>query len=223
MDQNNRIDNFLIIDVETGGKIAKKHQVIEFAAIWVESTNFKEIDRYSSLILPYGKYGITQEALDANGIKIEEIAEEGKELDQVVKIIIEKTIKCNKSKMKGKKTIVVAQNALFDIGFLQQMFKETKQDLSKILTGSTDFFGNFQPVYMDTLFLGRSKYANDESKVSFSLSSLCQYENVDLINAHRAMADVESTLELLKKYISAIRDGQSGALYDPRKNFKFQL
>lgn len=223
MESNNRVDNFLVLDFETGGRNCKKQLAIEFAGIWVDGTTFKEIDRYQSLILPYGEYDIEQQALDANGIKLEEIAEGGISVDELVKEIIKRTEASNKGKMRGKKTILVGQNILFDIGFLQQIFKETKQDLSKYFTGSDDFYGNFQPVYFDTLFIGRVKYAQDLDKTSFNLSSLCQYEVIDLINAHRAMADTESTLELFKKYISNLRSGSSSEMYDPRQDFKFQI
>jgi DNA polymerase III alpha subunit (gram-positive type) len=95
--------------------------------------------------------------------------------------------------------------------------------MSKYFTGSKDFYGNFQPAYFDTQYMGRAKYALDENKTAFNLKSLCEYESVDLIDAHRAMADTESTLELFKKYISALRNGQSGQLFNPRKDFKFQI
>lgn len=223
---NPRIDNFIVLDFETGGRSATNNLAIEFAAIWVDSYDFREIDRYSALILPYSDIlTIEAEALEANGITIEEIAMQGVELSQVVSNIISKTMNCNKNKSRGKKTVIVGQNASFDISFLQQIFHATKQDLSKIFTGSKDYFGNFQPTYIDTLYLGRTKYATDLDKTSFNLSSLAQYEQIDLVNAHRAMADVESTLSVFMSYVLSMRNNsaESGGVYNIRDNFKFQF
>ena len=225
MNSNPRVGNFLICDFETGGFKAKKNLALEFAGIWVESTDFKEIARYESLILPYSDdLTIDPKALEANGIKLEDIAELGLDVIEVVKKIIEFTELSNKGKMRGKKTILIGQNIPFDIQFLQQIFKHCKQDLSKYFEGADDFYGNFQPYYMDTSHLGRLKYATDELKTAFSLGNLCSYEQVDIIEAHRAMNDVEATKELFIKYALQLREGTgSGEAYSFRKNFKFQI
>jgi DNA polymerase III epsilon subunit-like protein len=225
MQSNNRVDNILVMDFETGGLDSKKNLALEFAGIWVESTDFREIDRYEALILPYSDdLTIEEKALESNGIKLEEIAELGIEVTDLVKNIISRTEKSNQGKMRGKKTIIVGQNAMFDIPFLQQIFKLTKQDLSKYFAGNKDYFGNFVPAYLDTQYMGRLKYAQDELKTTFNLSSLCAYEQVDLINAHRAMNDVEATLELFKRYILSLREGSAtGETYSFRKNFTFQI
>lgn len=224
MDTNPRVDNYLIFDFETGGKVASKNLAIEFAGIWIDSYDFREIDRYEDLILPYSDaLTIEQAALDANGIALEEIAEFGVELDVVVKTIIEKTVKCNEGKMRGKKTILVGQNVIFDIPFLQQIFKVTKQDLSKYFTGDKDYFGNFSPTYMDTLFMGRNRHAQDEQKIAFGLKELCQYEDIDLTNSHRAMPDTESTKELFIKFMTALRGDSNSSVYNHRDHFKFQI
>jgi len=222
---NPRIDNFLIFDFETGGFDASKNSALEFAGIWIDSYDFREIDRYEALILPFGDYTIEQQALNANGIKIEEIAEHGVDVSVVVANIIEKTNICSKGKMRGKKTVLVGQDVFFDIGFLYQIFKETKEDMSKVFSGKKDFFGNFQPQTIDTLYLGRTKHAQALDKTTFNLTSLCQYDDIDLINAHRAMSDVESTLALFVKYMQSLRSGNTDdtGVYKFREHFKFQL
>jgi len=225
MNSNPRIDNLLIMDFETGGFESKKNLALEFAGIWVESTDFREIARFESLILPYSDtLTIEPKALESNGIKLEDLAENGIEVTEVVKKIIELTELSNKGKMRGKKTILVGQNIMFDIPFLQQIFSLTKQDLSKYFSGNKDYFGNFIPAYIDTQYLGRLKYAQDEQKTAFSLGNLCAYEQVDLIEAHRAMNDVEATKGVIVKYLLALREGSgSGETYSARKNFKFQI
>ena len=216
----------MVFDFETGGKDCRKNLALEFAAIWVDGYDFREIDRYEALILPYDdNLTIEAAALSVNGIDIEDIAENGVELDIVVRNIIKKTEDCNEGKMRGKKTICVGQNATFDIGFLQQIFKNQKQDLSKIFTGDKDFYGNFQPVYFDTLYMARNKYGQDLERTSFSLGDLAKYEQIDLVDAHRGMPDVETTLAIFVKYMTAIRSGSEddAGVYNFRDNFKFQF
>lgn len=225
MNSNPRVDSYLICDFETGGFSSRKNLALEFAGIWVDSTDFHEIGRYEALILPFSEnLTIEPKALEANGIQLEDLADNGVEVSEVVSNIIRLTQESNKGKMRGKKTILVGQNITFDIGFFQQIFKHTKQDISKYFSGQEDFYGNFQPRYFDTMDIGRSKYAQDEQKTAFSLKDLCQYEQVDLIDAHRAMNDVEATKELFIKYMLALRSGAgSGDVYSFRKDFKFQI
>lgn len=219
---NPRCNPIMVFDFETGGFDCRKQPAIEFAAIWLDPVDFKHIDSYEAVIKAYNDMEIDPKALEVNGITPEEI-EDGEELAVVVKEIIARTEAVNKGQMRGKKCILAGQSVQFDIGFLQAIFKETKQDLSKIFEGAKDFYGNFQPAAIDTQYLGRTKHA-DSDKTAFGLSNLCSYENIDLVDAHRAMNDVISTVDLVINYMLSLREGNEGAKsYRYRDEFKFQI
>lgn len=214
------------MDFETGGFDFKKHSAMEFAGIWIDSSDFREICRYESIIKPYDEnHVVDPKAFAIHGITPEESAA-GEELSVVVQKIFELTELANEGKSRGGKTILVGQNIDFDIAFLQDIFKRTKREMSKIFAGSKDFFGNFQPARFDTLHLGLAKYANIEDETGFSLSDLCLKEGVDIVDAHRAMNDVEPTKELFIKFLMNLRNNSSTEgveKFNFRKTFKFQI
>lgn len=61
------------------------------------------------------------------------------------------------------KPVLVGQNIAFDIGFLQQLvnYAGLAAEFEKTFSGSRDYYGNFQPHYIDTLALGRLAFAAD--------------------------------------------------------------
>lgn len=221
MAENRYLHNYLVFDFETGGLHCKKNLALEFAGIWINGETFEEIDRYESLILPYSDdLTITEKALEKNGIQLEEIAEKGIDVSEVVASIVAKTEKANKDKSRGIKTMLVGQNVIFDIGFLKQIFSLNKTDL-KIFAGS-EGFNDYELFYFDTEKLGRIR---NSKEARFTLTHLCQYDNIDLIGAHRAMNDVISTKDLFVTYMNALKGNSSDVDLSSsvRKKFSFQI
>lgn len=220
---NPHCNPFLVFDFETGGFSPTKNPAVEFAGIWIDPVEFKEICRYESIIKPFDpKLEITEGALKANGLTRDQI-NSGEDLNVVVDNIIKFSEMANKGRKAGKKTFLVGQNVLFDIGFLQQIFKYAKKDISKYFECKEDFFKNQIPASLDTLLMGRTKHASDDLKVKFGLRDLCIYENIDLINAHRAMNDVEATTDLFLQFMQGVRSGNNQVESSFRNNFTFQL
>lgn len=206
------------MDFETGGYFSQKNAITEFAGIWIESDDMSEIDRFDSLLKPYDDSLIyTPEALKATNIKLEMLVD-GCETSELVEIICLITEEANKSKTKHKKTILVGHNIGFDIGFLQAVFKREKVDLSKFFAGYIDYEKNFQPSYIDTMYLSRNK---NPLLNTHTLTDACIREDVELSGAHRAMNDVEATLDLFKKYSFLFRNGTSDLSEDD--NFKYEM
>jgi DNA polymerase III alpha subunit (gram-positive type) len=224
---NPRCSNFLIMDFETGGLSPRKNPATEFAGVWVESSDLSTIASYETLIKPYdNNLMYEKEALNLTGLSIERMVDEGQDVKMVVETIVKNSELANKDKQRGKKLIVVGHNIQFDIGFLQQIFKYAKVDMSKYFSGDKDYFGNFQPSYLDTLNISRAKFANQEDVVQFNLDAVCVLEDVDLVDAHRAMNDVLATKEVLLKYLQSLRSGGQGSEdseFRFRNKFKFQF
>lgn len=76
-------------------------------------------------------------------------------------------------------TVVVAHNALFDLGFLKSELTLSQRPFPSL-------------VVLDTLRLAR----NNITSGSYSLGALCQQFGIILDDAHRALADVRATREL---------------------------
>jgi DNA polymerase III alpha subunit (gram-positive type) len=45
----------------------------------------------------------------------------------------------------------------------------------------------------------------DENNVDYKLGTCCQKAGVELVNAHRAMADVEATADLFRYLVNCLR------------------
>ncbi|OIJ22044.1 hypothetical protein BKP45_05040 [Anaerobacillus alkalidiazotrophicus] len=78
-------------------------------------------------------------------------------------------------------SLLVAHNAAFDLGFLHYGFKRNGLE-----TFNNDF--------IDTLTISR-----DRHYYPHKLEDMCERYNIELKNAHRALADVIATFELLTK------------------------
>lgn len=83
--------------------------------------------------------------------------------------------------------IVVAHNAKFDLGFLKHQFGITPQ------------------YWYDTLEISKSLYPDVKGH---KLGNICERAGIELNNAHRAIADVMATVELLNKQLNKPGVGQ---------------
>jgi len=112
---------------------------------------------------------------------------------------------------KFQKPILAGHNWTdFDNDFLIAIFQHCKKDLSKLLTGRTDYFGNFQPACIDTLHLSRLKWQDDETMNDFKLGTVIEKSGLELPDAHRAMNDVVANKDLLVAFVNDLRVDNSG-------------
>lgn len=192
----NKINPYIIIDFETGGVDPKLNPVTEFAGISINGDDFSQLHSYETLFNYYSELEYTEGAMKATGIT-HEIISTGAAFKDAMSGIIDFF---EKSKIHGTsaqyKPVLVGHNLKFDIGFLHQIFSIAKKDLSKYVQGDFDYFGNFQPVYLDTLSLSRLAWGNDETMPNYKLESCIEKAGLELNDAHRAMNDVKGTVEL---------------------------
>lgn len=225
----NKNNPYLVIDFETGGFDCRRCAVTEIAVKILSGDTLKELGRYEAYIKPYGAYEYDQEALDFTGITLEKLDREGKELSVVIKelcqVIDEAREKDGTKSSHNKKPIMVGQNIQFDKGFCHQMFKETKTDLKKYFSGEIDFFGNFHPESIDSIHLAKLTFGNDEMVTSYKLTLICGKLGIDIVDAHKAMNDVDATGNVLSSLTSRLRSGETGTNSDKirvRNDFHFE-
>jgi DNA polymerase III subunit epsilon len=164
-----KLGPFTIFDVETTGMSPVYHRIVEIAAIKIGVDG--EVEKFSSLINPNTSipfsvskiHGITNEMV-MNKAGFDEVG--GRFIDF------------------AHGTALVAHNARFDLGFLQESLAREGLNL---WNGKT----------MDTIPLIKQAYPGLKS---YSLQYLRQVFNLkaDVGPAHRAFADVEWTLEIFE-------------------------
>lgn len=200
--------NFVVFDLETGGLSHEKNPVLE-VAMFVLDSNLEYGDEYDSLIKPYGDLAIQQQALDANGIDLSIVEKIGKDVDVAVNDIIKFL---QKQKSGKEKPILVGHNIdKFDIPFLDAMFTFCKKDLSKYVND------NFT---IDTMWWSRICW---QESPNYKLGTCIQNAGIELVNAHRAVADTKATRELLKKFLKGLRGEGVAMVEEKRTRESFQF
>ena len=241
-----KLNYIICFDFETGGLDPKKHAVTQIAMEVLDPVNLSPIAKYESYVLPYSKpkkktgsrivkknerdneelYEYTEKALDFTNITMDLLDDVGKHIEDVCEGIVDIFKKANPQNNRSYKPILLGQNVKFDIGFLQQISERCGIDLSKYLNGDIDFYGNFQPTYIDTLDLSKQRFAEDKTVTSHKLGLMCNKLDIELVNAHEASADVRATSEIFKIYMESIRNSSSISIDNKEKTrngFHFKM
>ncbi len=164
--------DFVIFDVETTGmKPEEGHAVVELAAQRVRDGEVA--DSFSALVNPGRK--MDAEAVAIHGITNEMVAKEGKPLIEVMPAFM----------LFAEGATLVAHNIGFDLAFVNHHLKQLGLPP---LPNPT----------LDTIALAKQKRV---VVASYSLAYLAKHFGIPQPTAHRAMADVEVTRQLLLKLL----------------------
>lgn len=230
----------IILDFETSGLNCKDNAATQLAMQAVRMDTWEVVDRYVAYIKPYNKQTVEkkskkltaknqlsfisdeepmayeQKALEYSGITMSMLNKMGVDVTEVAKDVIEFAKRNTLSEGKQTKPVIIGQNITFDIGFLQQIInyggKELVKEFSKVFAGQNDFYGNFQPKYIDTIDLARLTFANDPEVNSYKLELICERLGIEIDDAHDADADVTATLNVVIVSSNRMRNG-SGENY----------
>jgi DNA polymerase III epsilon subunit-like protein len=208
------------LDFETGGLDCRNCACTQIAIHAVRIDTFETIDRYAAYISPYNKkpekdtkrkvlkskYDQEEEtlmlyeekALTYSSITMEMLESMGMDIKQVAEDVVDFIRKNTKSKGHSMKPFLIGQNVGFDIGFLQQLMEYAglTKEFSKIVRGRVDFYGNFQPLYIDTIILGQLALSHLDGVTSYKLEIMAEKLGVELDDAHDADADVTATTNI---------------------------
>ncbi|PXW92494.1 DNA polymerase III catalytic subunit PolC type [Streptohalobacillus salinus] len=162
--------DYVVFDVETTGLSAVYDTIIELAAVRVKEGEIVErFERFSNPHQP-----LSQTIIDLTGIT-DDMLKDAPEVEEVL----------TEFKAWIGEDILVAHNASFDMGFINQGFQ--KAGIEEAMN----------PV-IDTLELGR--FILPQLK-SHRLNVLCKYYNIELTQHHRAIYDTEATAYLMWKLV----------------------
>lgn len=166
--------DFVVFDIETTGLSNFTDKIIEIGAVRIR--NGEIIDKYQRFVNP--KEPLSDFTTELTGITNDMVINE-KEIDEVLPDFLEF---CGDS-------VLVAQNAEFDLGFIIQK--------------SNEFGIDFKPVYVDTLYISR---AINPEFTNHKLGTLAAKYKVSLQNHHRAIDDAYATGEIFIKMLEQIKE-----------------
>lgn len=215
----------IVLDFETGGLDCTRCACTQIAMQAVRLDTFEVLGRYVNYIAPYDKQPlggvpkrkvlktrreVEQEstaepmdyepvALNYTGITMELLRSQGVALKQVAAEVIDFVRRHTLSKGARYKPVLIGQNIPFDIGFLQQMmaYAGLQKEFAQAFAGTTDFYGNFQPHYLDSIALARLCLAAEPEVSSYKLELVAERLGIELDDAHDADADVTATRQIV--------------------------
>ena len=149
-------------------------------------------------------------ALEYSGITMERLEAQGVDLKEVAGAVHRFAERATLSKGTQCKPVLIGQNITFDIGFLTQLmsYAGLTKEYEKTFAGKTDFYGNFQPLYLDTILLARLALAADTGVTSYKLELVAERLGIELDDAHDAGADVAATLEIVRVCAARMRNSE---------------
>ena len=163
---------YVVFDIETTGLDPYNDKIIEIGAIKLKGKEI--IDEFSMFINP--EMSIPEEITRLTNITNDMV----KDADKIETVLPEFLKFC-------KDTTVVAHNAKFDVGFINQ--KAKNQGLE------------YSPSVIDTLHWARV-LLHDQKR--FGLKNIANYFNISLDNHHRAVDDAKATAEIFQKFLNMV-------------------
>lgn len=227
----------IVYDFETGGLDCTRSAATQISLHAVRLDTFEVMEKYSAYIYPYSKKAdigkpkkkvlkskyenddaelmdYEEKALEYSDITMDLLYNMGKPLEDVCQEICDFIKRNTLPVVAGNKPFMVGQNPLFDKGFLQQimLYSGLWGEFCKLVRGTKDFWGNFQPAQLDTIILSQLTFDNDKSVTTWKLEAIAERLGIDLDDAHDADADVTATREILRVLTSRMREQSSGSI-----------
>lgn len=177
----------LYFDCETTGLDPVKNGIIQIAGI-VE-VDGEEVEKFDIKIKPFESDVVEDKALAVSGTTrddVEKFDEPEKGYNKIIGMFDKYINKYDK----GDKFVVCGYNVRFDVDFLKEFFVKNKNPYLFAYIGRLK----------DSLYviryleiLGKIKTKNNK------LGTVCEYFNINLKEAHNALADIEATKKLAVK------------------------
>lgn len=175
--------NIVVFDFETGGLKASKNPITQVGMIMLNE-KFKEIQRFESLVRPYGDLEISPKALEISRLSLNRLnsAPPQDEVFNMIKLFFKKE--------RGKKPLLAGHNVAFDISFLKELFRFNKDSLHKYVDSEGDYVSSICTQRLSKLYW-------PDKGVNHKLGACCKRAGIKLVDAHGAIEDAEATTKLL--------------------------
>lgn len=211
-----------VLDYETGGLKCQTAACTQIAVHAVRIDTFERLGTFVEYIAPYRQKSLKtvkkrkvlknkyeeeeaplmdyeDKALEYSAITMDMLENLGRPLEEVAQDVLHFMQFHAGKTPKNMKPFIVGQNPEFDKGFFQQMIEYAglTKEFSKVLRGSEDFYGNWQPQTLDTIFLGQLALCHNPNVNSYKLEIMCENLGIELDDAHDADADVTATTNVM--------------------------
>ena len=167
-------DTYVVFDIETTGFSAVSDRIIEIGAVKIR--NGQQIDTYSTFVNP--EIPIPFEIVNLTGITDDMVMDAPK----IVEVLPEFLTFVGDAAL-------VAHNAGFDVGFIEQNCKNLNID--------TEF------TYVDTVALARVLLP---TLAKYKLNVVAKALNISLENHHRAVDDAGATAQIFVKFVEMLKE-----------------
>lgn len=185
MDMSARFRGFLpvVIDIETGGFNARRHAVLEIAAVFVEfnGDRLRPCGSWDHAVKPYPGSQIEEASLKVTGINLDDPNRNPMSENEAL-LSLFKEVRAEVKRQGCHRAIMVAHNAMFDQQFLQQTIERTNHKRSP-----------FHPFsFIDTASISAIAYGHTV------LAEACRRAEIEFDGdkAHNALYDAQQTAEL---------------------------
>ena len=167
-------DTYVVFDIETTGFSAMEDRIIEIGAVKVSRGQI--VDSYSTFVNP--EIPIPYDIVNLTGIT-DDMVMHAATIENVLPEFL----------TFAEGTVLVAHNAGFDVGFIEQNCK--RMGLSNKFT------------YLDTVALARVLLP---ALAKYKLNIVAKALNISLENHHRAVDDAKATAEIFLKFIDMLKE-----------------
>lgn len=211
------------IDFETGGLDCKTCACTQIAIHATRLDTFERLGTYVRYIYPYkqkdikgvsgkrkvlkSKYEEAEQpmmqyqdkALEYSAITMDMLYEQGVPIEEAARGAIDFITEHTPKVSKNMKPFLIGQNIEFDKGFFMQLMEYggLVKEAKSVLRGSEDYYGNWQPLVLDTIILGQLALCARPNVSSYKLEIMCEHLGIELDDAHDADADVSATTNVV--------------------------
>ncbi len=167
------------IDLETTGFDPEKQEIIEIGCIVLRQPDLKVLAELDLKVKPEHIETAEPEALAVNGYNSG---------DWLFAVDLAQALKALNEKAEG--AIMVSHNITFDWPFLQHAFAKTGVP------------NNLARVRLDLLSMAFVKLCQNDRVQRFNLGALAEFFGLKNAQAHTAMADIATSVEIYKKLLT---------------------
>lgn len=182
--------DLLLVDLETTGLDADKHEIIQIAAVLLDQRTLKEKDFFNSFVRPQNWQARSRASMAVNGIKYAQL-QTAPSLREVIK----------QFNQAFPHTIILSYYAgVLDMVFLQKAYQKAKIHWPF----DYHFFNIWAAFY---LFMAQKKQLrlSKQAYAGFKLVDLIKYFKLSLPkNLHDALTDCRTEAEILRKIIKQL-------------------
>lgn len=190
--------SYIVYDTETGGLDETRNPITQYAAVVLDGSTLKEVDRWETFIKPYGGLIIEKQALEGTMVSMSDINKgiDIKDFVTTAKQFWEMHLAKRARRREQARLVPVGHNVVFDNRFLAHALSFVGEP-----RGLDEWM---YPNFVDTFPMAKLAWGTSGEE-RLNLGACCERAKIRLTDAHGAMNDVEATADLLRWFVKKLR------------------